>query len=148
MQTIYIFVYEKINQNKIMSGSTQYSKRKIFALVPKQLVSWIIPIISALQSTSITSSFLIEAYSDLFLISFFFFSHLKWSQTILCDFFDCKSNRYKNNLPSIPIQFCLVPYAEITVLPRLVRRRTIQLTGFSLNVLNERSYYTRDPSII
>ena len=30
-----VFVYEKINQNKVMSGSTQYSKRKIFVLVPK-----------------------------------------------------------------------------------------------------------------
>ena len=40
MQTIYAFVYEKINQNKVMSGSTQYSKRKMFVLVPKLLVSW------------------------------------------------------------------------------------------------------------
>ena len=30
-----IFVYEKINQNKVMSGLTQYSKHKIFVLVPK-----------------------------------------------------------------------------------------------------------------
>ena len=35
MQTKYVFVYEKINQNKVMSGLTQYSKRKIFVLVPK-----------------------------------------------------------------------------------------------------------------
>ena len=35
MKTIYVFAYEKINQNKVMSGSTQYSKRKIFVLVPK-----------------------------------------------------------------------------------------------------------------
>ena len=48
MKTIYVFVYEKINQNRVMSGSTQYSKRKIFVMVPKKLVSWIIPIISAL----------------------------------------------------------------------------------------------------
>ena len=41
--------YEKINQNKVMSKSTQYSKRKIFVLVPKKLVSWIIPIINTLQ---------------------------------------------------------------------------------------------------
>ena len=34
-QTIYVFVYEKINQNKVMSESTLYSKRKIFVLVPK-----------------------------------------------------------------------------------------------------------------
>ena len=33
MKTIYVFVYEKINQNKVMSGLTQYSKRKIFVLV-------------------------------------------------------------------------------------------------------------------
>ena len=32
MQTIYAFVYKKINQNKVMSGSTQYSKRKILVL--------------------------------------------------------------------------------------------------------------------
>ena len=25
MQTIYVFVYEKINQNKVMSGLTQYA---------------------------------------------------------------------------------------------------------------------------
>ena len=48
MKTKYVFVYEKINPNKFMCGSTQYSKRKIFVLVPKKLVSWIIPIISAL----------------------------------------------------------------------------------------------------
>ena len=48
IQTIYIFAYEKINQNKIMSGSTQYSKRKIFVLVPKKLVTLNITIISAL----------------------------------------------------------------------------------------------------
>ena len=35
MQTIYVFVYDKLNQNKVMSGSTQYSKRKICVLVPK-----------------------------------------------------------------------------------------------------------------
>ena len=35
MQTIYIFAYEVINQNKVMSGSTQHSKHKIFVLVPK-----------------------------------------------------------------------------------------------------------------
>ena len=35
MQTKYTFVYEKINQNKVMSGSTQYLNRKIFVLVPK-----------------------------------------------------------------------------------------------------------------
>ena len=29
MKTIYVFVYEKINQDKVMSGWTQYSKRKI-----------------------------------------------------------------------------------------------------------------------
>ena len=34
-QYMYIFVYEKINQNKVMSGLTQYSKRKIFVFVPK-----------------------------------------------------------------------------------------------------------------
>ena len=32
---IHVFVYEKINQNKVMSGLTQYSKHKIFVLVPK-----------------------------------------------------------------------------------------------------------------
>ena len=30
IQTIYVFAYEKINQNKAVSGLTQYSKRKIF----------------------------------------------------------------------------------------------------------------------
>ena len=30
MQTIYAFVYEMINQNKVMPGSTHFSKRKIF----------------------------------------------------------------------------------------------------------------------
>ena len=34
-QYLYVFFYEIINQNKVMSGSTQYSKRKIFVLVPK-----------------------------------------------------------------------------------------------------------------
>ena len=32
---MYTFVYEKINQNKFLSGSTQYSKREIFVLSPK-----------------------------------------------------------------------------------------------------------------
>ena len=36
IQTIYVFVYEKINQNKVMSGLTQYLKRKIFVLFPKR----------------------------------------------------------------------------------------------------------------
>ena len=40
MQTIYLFVFEKINQNKVMSGSNQHSKRKIFVLVPEKLASW------------------------------------------------------------------------------------------------------------
>ena len=31
---------KKINQNKVMFGLTQYSKQKIFVLVPKKLVSW------------------------------------------------------------------------------------------------------------
>ena len=36
MQTIYeLFVYQKMNQNKVMSGSIQYSKRKKFVLVLK-----------------------------------------------------------------------------------------------------------------
>ena len=35
MQVTYVFVYEKINQNKAMSRSTQYLKCKIFVLVPK-----------------------------------------------------------------------------------------------------------------
>ena len=42
---------------------------------------------------------------------------------------------------------CMLPFGY-TVLPRLVRRRTIYLKGFSLNVLNESSHYTRDRSII
>ena len=32
-----------------------------------------------------------------------FFSHLNWSQTIICEFFYCMSSNYKNSLPSIPI---------------------------------------------
>ena len=32
LQAIYIFAYEKINQNKVLTGSTQYSKRQIFVL--------------------------------------------------------------------------------------------------------------------
>ena len=35
MQTIYVFVYQQINQNKFMSGMIQYSKRKVIVLVPK-----------------------------------------------------------------------------------------------------------------
>ena len=38
-QYTYLFK-KKINENKVMSGLTQYSKYKIFDLVPKKLVSW------------------------------------------------------------------------------------------------------------
>ena len=49
MKTIPIRIcLQKKNQNKVMFKSTQYSKRKIFVLVPKKLVSWKIPIIIAL----------------------------------------------------------------------------------------------------
>ena len=40
MTTIYVFVYEKVNQNNFIFGSSQYSKHKIFVLVLEQLVSW------------------------------------------------------------------------------------------------------------
>ena len=40
MQTKYVYIYEKINKNKVMCGLTQYSKRKIFVLGLKFLVSW------------------------------------------------------------------------------------------------------------
>ena len=56
---------------------------------------------------------IMEAFPDRFFISFSIFSHLKRSQTILCEFFYCRSKKYKTNLPSIPIKFCLVPYARI-----------------------------------
>ena len=39
LQAMYIFVYEKINQNKVLSGSTQYSKREIFVLSLEKLAS-------------------------------------------------------------------------------------------------------------
>ena len=51
--------------------------------------------------------------TDFWLVFFIIFSHLKQSQATLCEFFYFKSKKYKNNLPSIPIYLCLVPYAGI-----------------------------------
>ena len=36
---MYIFVYEKINPDKVLSGSSKYSKREIFVLIPEKVVS-------------------------------------------------------------------------------------------------------------
>ena len=37
---MYIFVYEKINRKKVLSGSTQYSKHEIFVLIMEKVISW------------------------------------------------------------------------------------------------------------
>ena len=48
MQTINLFVYEKINQNKVIFGSSQYSKQKNICFDCEIAGLLEVPIISAL----------------------------------------------------------------------------------------------------